>query len=404
MLSILIGVLYLIRLAIAWRRNNSNKAFSNCPVDLEDPLRRNRKHSSSRSSRSSDSAIVPVVLDERRSTVSSILSGSSTTATTTARSFLSSSTYTRSESIPIPVRPGCASPPIYAEIPIVVKPLSLPRAVERIGSVRHMTPKEKQESLRLKIREIQDSLKALSYSKLQCNLIIGVNSSGKRIGGYCVHPGEHWASMYTLKVQDLPWNIDDEEDAVEIGMKNFLFALILWKDEIKRAKSIRVYTGHQSISQHTRNETCCALLRHYQECEKVVVVNEEEIFAPQTFPSCSSGCTGDSWYCNYPVDMDPQDIQCLDSDESFLKFVRFVQPAIDLSHWRIKDCEKFLTNLYNIEGSTRVHKTHFQIVSIVISYSLHIHIHTQHGHLTKVKKFNRIYYSTTSKVLLTFLS
>jgi hypothetical protein len=334
---------------------------------------------------------------ERRGTFSSfsMISSSSTTAPSISSSssssaghyYPSSSYSSRSDSISISHGRSLSSG-IYAQIPIVVKPLSLPRTVELIGSVRPMSEAEKRETLIGKIRGTQDSMKMIPSSTLKCNLIIAVNTSGRRIGGYCINLVDRTAQLYTLKLQNLPWNINEEEDGIEIGMKNFLFALVLWRNEIKKARSIRVYTGHKSIrmsdddghetdncassSSNSRSSSSChhedvkrvrALLKHFQQCERVSIVNQEEIFIPGTFSnSCADGCERDAWNCNYKVDLDGEDIEGLDRDENFVKFVRYIQPAVDLSHWRIKACEKFLTNLYEIGGSN-VKKTHCQIVS-----------------------------------------
>lgn len=192
-----------------------------------------------------------------------------------------------------------------------------------------------EENARL-ISQVQQLL--LSNSKKKCNsdtcpLIIGVDATPATLAGYCVNLKEKRLCYYVIRKPDLPWTLHDPKDTSEFEMKNFMLALVVWQDQILKHKRLRIYTDNFAI---TKNEIfdinkygnrAASVLTHYKNCKGVEVENEYNMAVNRL--------------------------------KNLKHFVKYIQPADDLSRWQINTAVEFLTTLYGIDQEN-VDGTHYQ--------------------------------------------
>lgn len=161
-----------------------------------------------------------------------------------------------------------------------------------------------------------------------CSLIIGVDATPATQAGYCVNLRESTLQYYVVKRDDLPWVIHDSKNPSEFEMKNFMFALTVWKEEILSWKRVRIYTDNFAITKEKRydhknyGDRAFEVLSHFTNCEGVRVLNMHDM--------------------------------AINRFENLKHFGMYIQPADDLSRWRINEAIGFLCKLYGIaRGNVR---------------------------------------------------
>ncbi|CAL8112846.1 unnamed protein product [Orchesella dallaii] len=159
------------------------------------------------------------------------------------------------------------------------------------------------------------------------NLIIAVDARPTVQAGYCVNLKEKWLQYYVIKCTDFPWMLHDRNDTTEFEMKNVIFALAIWYEEIIRNKSFQIFTDNNAIKRSTKYGTRTQqLLSHFEKCVGVKVSNKSGIH--------------------------------INRKENIQSFALFIKPADDFSRWKIVDAVNFLCNMYQI-GKDNVTGTHY---------------------------------------------
>ncbi len=166
----------------------------------------------------------------------------------------------------------------------------------------------------------------------ECSLIIGVDATPATLAGYIVILKERRLEYYVIKRNELPWKLHAEKDPSEFEMKNFMFALTVWKDIILKYRRLAIYTDNFAITQAPQfdendyGKRASKLLSHYIKCEGVFVVNLNSM--------------------------------AINKNKKLKRFAMYLQPADDLSRWQISTAIKFLMDLYGIDQEN-VQGTHY---------------------------------------------
>lgn len=183
------------------------------------------------------------------------------------------------------------------------------------------TEKDIREVQKLIKEKIQRSPKLMS--SFDCSLIICVDATPSNQAGYCINLTQKRLYYYVVQRRDFPWKLGDPKDASEFEMKNLMFAVTLWRDLILKHKKFRIYTDNHSINQHNRADSkygnrAFQLLHHYMFCEQ----------GPELV----------NW-----------DRMVVNRFKHVETFARYIQPADDLSRYKIDWAVDFLCEIYGIE-------------------------------------------------------
>lgn len=159
------------------------------------------------------------------------------------------------------------------------------------------------------------------HMMMQSELIIGVDATPTVFGGYCINLYEKKIEYYMIKKKDLPWKIEQKFCTEEFEMKNFLFALCVWSEQIEKYKTFSAYTDNNAVvaGNNKYGTNVNKLVRHFVDCK-------------------GANRTNASMFINRRMDL-----------ESFSKFI---QPADDLSRGQLQKCTEILCKLYMIENNT----------------------------------------------------
>ncbi|ODM90451.1 hypothetical protein Ocin01_16231 [Orchesella cincta] len=161
------------------------------------------------------------------------------------------------------------------------------------------------------------------------SLIIGVDATPHTQAGYCVNPFDKSIRFYVLKRADFPWKFDNEKDPAEFEMKNLMFALTIWKNQIIWLKQLSIYTDNfAGVFGSQYGVRAMNYLQHFVDCEGVTVVNRKRM--------------------------------ALNKYQSLPSFAKYIQPADDLSRWKIDAALEFLTKMYDIDMES-VQGTHQKV-------------------------------------------
>ncbi|ODM94243.1 hypothetical protein Ocin01_12438 [Orchesella cincta] len=154
--------------------------------------------------------------------------------------------------------------------------------------------------------------------RAKCNIIIAVDARPSIQAGYCVNLKEKWIQYYVIKKEHFPWLLKNGNDSDEFEMKNFIFALTIWYEEIVRNESFQIFTDNNEVwkCDTKYGKRTQKLLNHFVKCEQVRVENVSNI------------------HINRMNDIE--------------QFALFLKPADDFSRWKITEAVGFLTEMYGI--------------------------------------------------------
>ena len=134
---------------------------------------------------------------------------------------------------------------------------------------------------------------------------------------------EKWGELYTYPAKCLPWALqetdEDEDTSSELDMKNMMFALMLWENEIKKSRRFRFSTGNHNSSFPEDNKygrRSRKFLDHFTSCEGLTRVNSTVHVKRK------------------------RDLDC---------YARFIQPAEDLARLDLDSATNFLCKGYDIK-------------------------------------------------------
>ncbi|XP_021961639.1 uncharacterized protein LOC110857338 [Folsomia candida] len=107
-------------------------------------------------------------------------------------------------------------------------------------------------------------------------IIIGVDATPHHIGGYFINLAQKRGEFYHFPVSKLPWTLTPKQNKAgnsgEFEMKNLMFALYLWKNELPQkglASKAIVYTDN--FAYHKKRSTygirAKSFIQHLQICE-----------------------------------------------------------------------------------------------------------------------------------------
>ncbi|XP_035715954.1 uncharacterized protein LOC110860229 [Folsomia candida] len=133
------------------------------------------------------------------------------------------------------------------------------------------------------LRKIQNDLVLdkelnLAISVEESNIIIGVDATPHNIGGYFINLAQKRGEFYSFPVDKLPWTLTPIQNKAgnpaEFEMKNLIFALYLWKNELPQNSSkVIVFTDNFD---YYKKQTPYGLrahrfVRHLQNCEGIQI-------------------------------------------------------------------------------------------------------------------------------------
>jgi hypothetical protein len=119
----------------------------------------------------------------------------------------------------------------------------------------------------------------LSFHK---HLILGVDATPRKIGGFIINPFKNQVQYYSLHSNEMPWVLRNRTrtgNPTEFEMKNFLCSLILWHDLIIAKRQVEIYTDNSAIigkceyGQRVRD-----YLRHLTDCQGVKIINPDKMY------------------------------------------------------------------------------------------------------------------------------
>ncbi|CAL8076339.1 unnamed protein product [Orchesella dallaii] len=151
------------------------------------------------------------------------------------------------------------------------------------------------------------------------SLIIAVDATPTTMGGYCINTFDRSLRFYVIRRKELPWLLYEANDAAEFEMKNLMFALTIWKNQILWFKRLFLYTDNFAMGGVLASKyggITKQYLDHFVNCEKVTIVNQGRV--------------------------------AVNKNRDLKIFSKFIQPADDLSRWRIEKAILFLTEMYDI--------------------------------------------------------
>lgn len=151
-------------------------------------------------------------------------------------------------------------------------------------------------------------------------LIICVEANSTNISGYLINLKQKICKFYVFGIRKLPWNLETPSgdwDSTEFKMKNVLFALLLWEQEILMMKKFSLFTNCWAV-----NHSDCGFgkiatdfLEHFTFCRSVIRVNSNSQV---------------SRYRNTSV------------------FAKLIQPARELMCWNLSRFRYYIKNAYGI--------------------------------------------------------
>ncbi|CAG7660264.1 unnamed protein product [Allacma fusca] len=246
----------------------------------------------------------------------------------------------------IPKSKGKATPPPEDSSPTDSQKVDTPGTE---GSSEPKKKEQKQEKPKT-MESIQAGhmVKPWTSAELGCELAIGVHANEDRIAGYCLDLRNKTCEFYSYETFRLPWTLqevirgnktaDEPGDDVdgstsskvdkkwlsECQSKNLMFALILWEDKIKELKKFKLYTDDDTSRRPTNEygKRVRGLLAHMEECEKLYKVNTMIVV---------NGSMTD-------------------------KYIRYIQPAVELSKLRLPFFADYIAGAYGIERFDGTHE------------------------------------------------
>ena len=161
---------------------------------------------------------------------------------------------------------------------------------------------------------------------LNTPLLISVDATPNVISGYCVDFRNRVCKFYSFGSWRLPWILKNRKDSNEFEMKNLVFALVLWEEEIKEAGKFLVYTDNDSVNKANcpYGSTVSGFLQHLTGCKDLIIVNSNTH---------------------------------LHSGRDAARFQKFIQPADDLSRWNLHSFSESIVQNYGIldfQGTHRI--------------------------------------------------
>jgi len=178
------------------------------------------------------------------------------------------------------------------------------------------------------IKKVQALLLALGthvdeeyeFENMHQGLIIGVDATPATQAGYCLNLFDKTLCFYVIKRDDLPWTLNDAKDTSEFEMKNLMFALTVWKNQILWFRRFCIFTDNYAICRQSTlkyGERAKQYLQHFVNCERVTIINQRRM--------------------------------AVNKFKELKTFAKYIQPADDLSRWKINSGLDFLTRFYGIQ-------------------------------------------------------
>ncbi|XP_035713758.1 uncharacterized protein LOC110857431 isoform X2 [Folsomia candida] len=117
------------------------------------------------------------------------------------------------------------------------------------------------------------------------NIIIGVDATPHNIGGYFINLVENRGEFYSFPVAKLPWTLtshvltpkqNQARNPAEFEMKNLVFALYLWKNELRQNGSTSKVVMFTDNFDFNKKRTLYGIrahrfVRHLQNCEGIQI-------------------------------------------------------------------------------------------------------------------------------------
>lgn len=180
------------------------------------------------------------------------------------------------------------------------------------------------------LRKIQNNMvldkelnHAISVVESTAAVIIGVDATPHNIGGYFINLAQKRGEFYSFPVDKLPWTLTPKQNRAgnpaEFEMKNLIFALYLWKNELcQKGPSFKaiVFTDNFDYDKKQTPYGIRAhrLVRHLQNCERVQI-----------------------------------EVRVKGTNETDIEdHAKFVKPADDFSRKRFKEGRNFLFDYFGV--------------------------------------------------------
>ncbi|OXA58744.1 hypothetical protein Fcan01_07590 [Folsomia candida] len=149
--------------------------------------------------------------------------------------------------------------------------------------------------------------------EMHAPLIICTEANSYNISGYLLNLKRRVCKFYVFEVRHLPWKLETSSgdwDNTEIKMKNAIFSLLLWDQEILMMKKFSAFANSWAINHSDCNfgKIAIGFLEHFTSCENIIRVNsnaqvsrhrDTEVFAKLIQPARELMCFNLSRFRQY---------------------------------------------------------------------------------------------------------